>query len=205
MKNTALVIPILFGIITVALEQNITHVEKNIKTDRMAKNAIISNKIQLTESPTVQLSIQTHAAENISFCQTSQLSLKREGIEGGMGHAGAIYVFKNTSSSTCNLYGYPKLMLLDKNGQPLKGAKIKLSTNNYFHSAQQQPVVLEPNEKASFIVSSTHISQTKQSCPVSTKAKITAPNTSRQFTIVERIRLCDAISITPIESGVIKK
>jgi Protein of unknown function (DUF4232) len=143
-------------------------------------------------------------SSKLSSCQTKQLSLSRVSVAGGMGHGGAIYVFSNTSSSDCTLNGYPKLVLLTANNYPLIGVKIKLSQNNYFHHSQQQQVSLKPKDRASFMVAHTHINRSGKNCRFSAKVEITPPGADYHFTIAEKLRSCDSISITPIEAGTIE-
>jgi hypothetical protein len=147
---------------------------------------------------------QARIASKLSPCQINQLSLRRVSVEGGMGHFGAIYVFTNTSSSTCTLDGYPGFVLLDANGRSLTRINIKLSKHNYFHHTQQQRVSLAPSNRASFMVAYTRINRSRQNCPSSAKVEITPPNVHQHFTIVEKLKPCGAISITPIEAGIIK-
>ena len=170
----------------------------------VVKPIILEQPLRPSKKITDSLDLQARIVFKLSPCKTNQLSLRRVSIEGGMGHSGAIYVFTNTSSSTCTLAGYPGFVLLDANGRSLIGVKIKLSKNNYFHHAEQQRVSLTPKDRASFMVASTRINRSGQNCPVSAKIEITPPNANQHFTIAEKLKSCGVISITPIETGTIE-
>jgi hypothetical protein len=175
-----------------------------------AVSTVTSKAIFITKAPVLDKAIigsiepQSNITSKLLLCQTNQLSLRRANVEGGMGHSGTIYILTNTSSSTCTLNGYPGFVLLDTKDREIEGVKVKLSKNNYFHRSQHQRVSLDPGNRASFMASSTHISQSRRNCASSVKVKITLPNAQQHFTIVGKLRSCDVISITPIEAGIIK-
>lgn len=139
-------------------------------------------------------------------CLTSHLSARRANTDAGVGNFGISYVFTNTSSSTCTLYGYPGFVLLDDKEQPLEGVKVIRSEGTYFQRAEPaQLVTLSPGAQASFQIAYHNATEYQgQSCPKSAKVEITPPNTYNHFILPEHIQLCRGnLKITPVRASVI--
>jgi hypothetical protein len=142
-------------------------------------------------------------ASNLKYCKFGQLSVRRVDSSGAMGHIGTIYAFKNISSSSCILYGYPGFVPLNAKGQPLQGVKTTWSPRNYMHRAQKQKITLAAGDRASFEAVYSHVSSDDRSCPKSARIQITPPNTYRYFSLAEQIDPCREIFVTPVEAGII--
>ncbi len=119
------------------------------------------------------------------FCDGSQLSLKREASDAAMGGARSVfYSFKNISRDPCPLKGWPRVVLLNAAGRPLKVT----SSGGEGEPNEPKGVRLAPGEKAYFAINYTscHSAGAKPSgCKSSAKARITAPGTKRNFIVRE--------------------
>ena len=160
-----------------------------------------SNDIQMSKTVRNAEATKNQASlASFKACQTSDLSLHQLGGEGSMGHFEVMYGFTNTSSSTCTLYGYPKFVPLDAKGQQLEEIKV---INNYLH--QPKHLIIAPNAQASFKITYVHINSSGKQCSSSSKVKIALPNKDQYFTLVEHLRPCGEISLTPLKLDITDK
>jgi hypothetical protein len=59
------------------------------------------------------------AAATVAACGNHSLSVSASHEQGATDYGSFVLRFKNTSRSTCSLFGYPGLDALDKNGRAL--------------------------------------------------------------------------------------
>ena len=130
-------------------------------------------------------------SQTASPCLGNQLSAHREGDGARSGEKRVFYSFKNNSQAPCTLRGWPVYVLLDRAGHPIK------PQNMAAEGVANEPdaVTLAPGGKAFFSVDYTPCSSTTgasgrhKRCTSSAKARITAPDTKRNFIIREVIAL----------------
>src|SRR5664279_607617 len=118
-------------------------------------------------------------AATVPACGNQSLTVSHTHPQGATGHADVVIRFKNTSHSTCSLYGYPGLDALGKNGKVLAHAKRTVSgfTGGSHHGVRT--VVLEPGKFASADVEWMNFNPvTSGPCTFSQSIATTPANTS---------------------------
>jgi Protein of unknown function (DUF4232) len=138
-------------------------------------------------------------------CSNSQLAISFDGPVAGLGHEGVTLNFKNTSATTCSVYGYPGVAGLDSAGTQVVQAIRTLSgyLGGVVTTDPSPPnVVLEPGQFASAIVEGTDTPVGPEtSCPSYPKLLVTAPNTSRSVPLNVGLPACSGLEIHPVVPG----
>jgi Domain of unknown function (DUF4232) len=139
-------------------------------------------------------------ANSPARCLGGQLSLREAEGEADMGGKRyGNYVFTNASASPCTLSGFPRFVLLNKSGRPLRGVKVENSeghvsgdTNSTRMGDAPQTVTLEPGKTAWFQIfyNDGMAIEHKRPFPVSARVRIIAPGTKRVFILRQRIQPC---------------
>jgi hypothetical protein len=130
-------------------------------------------------------------------CTGAYLSLRRVGDDAGAGQRAVIFAFTNTALSPCTLYGHPGFSMLNRAGQPLRGAHVGKN------GEEAQVVTLAPGGKAWFEItfSACGVGGTGVRCPTSAKVRITAPGTRRAFVLRERLEpYRGRVNVSPVQS-----
>jgi hypothetical protein len=136
-------------------------------------------------------------------CRDSDLSVRHVTEDAAMGGVNTIdYAFKNKSSSSCTLIGYPRFELLDKTGNVRPRGRA-INTRQMFGEEMKytpQPVTIFPGTEAGFRVyyNSGGAGYLGKPCPVFAKVRITAPGTTRRFILREQIRSCGRVEVYAI-------
>lgn len=147
---------------------------------------------------------QSDARGAAARCLSRQLSVSHVADDAAMGGSRLVdYAFTNTSSTPCTLFGYPRFVLLDKSGRPLRGGRAvhsdQLPDGNLF----PRLTTLEPGKTAWFRIhyNSGGAGYVGKPCPSSEKVRITAPGTKRAFVLREGITLCRRVRISAVQNG----
>jgi hypothetical protein len=139
-------------------------------------------------------------------CRGQEISARHISDDSAMGGQNSIvYGLKNVSPVACTLKGYPRYELLDKvgkirprgraiNSQQLPGDDEKL---------RPQQVMIHPGEEAWFRVhyNSGGAGHVGKPCPVSRKARIVAPGTTRVLVLKESITSCGAVEVSAVRGA----
>lgn len=136
-------------------------------------------------------------------CAFSQLDVSATG-NSGAGHIGVVLRFKNTSTETCTLVGYPGVAALNAAGKQVVQAKRTLSEYlGGIPTGQRPPVVtLTPGASASALVEGTDVpTGNAHACPTYPKLLVTPPNTRQSVTILMSMPGCSPIEVHPVVSG----
>jgi hypothetical protein len=130
-------------------------------------------------------------------CQTSQLTLAKQGDENGLGNFANIYRLQNISQQTCTLEGYPGVQLLDENQQPMSITVLQ-QTSAYLYNAQNpQLVTLAPGASGYFIL---EWSAGPSSCAGATSVLVMPPGDQTNLQIASTIEVCTGkVIVSPIE------
>lgn len=164
-----------------------------------------------------QLPLTPSAASMLApRCHVWQLSARlgsRTPVSGGFRR---IVTLANSSSSTCTLYGYPGMLMLDAAGRPVpthvhRGAFMKIP------ALAERSVALDPGGAASFAVgylhggftSSPHGGFMRASCPAARMVEVTPPNAYRHLTIRWALHpfggasgpRCGTVTVSPVYPG----
>lgn len=128
-------------------------------------------------------------------CRASNIGITLANTEGAMGSTYRVYQMTNGGRSSCSLYGYPGMQLLDNNGQPLPthvireaptSTKVALNDGQTITtSATEDAVTLPPGGKAWFIMHyANRTGYASDHCPTSSFLEVTPPNDFRHVTLV---------------------
>ncbi len=115
-----------------------------------------------------------------SRCHSSKLSVALVQFEGAAGSTIATYVFTNSGSATCTLFGYPGLGLLGTGGTGLSTTVIR-------QPAPESTVTLQPSGHAWFMMEfSNSTGYANAQCPTSVSLEITPPNSYHYLVVSGR-------------------
>ena len=150
-------------------------------------------------------SIHSGRAAPSAPCRGEDLTVRHVTDDAAMGGQRTIdYAFKNTSSSSCTLIGYPRFELLDESGRGRPRGRAINSPQLPGEDAKQQPqlMTIYPENEAEFRVyyNSGGAGYVGKPCPVSRKVRIIAPGTTRPFILRERISSCREIQVSAVHS-----
>jgi hypothetical protein len=128
-------------------------------------------------------------------CRDADLSVRHVTEDAAMGGVNTIdYAFRNISSSSCTLIGYPRFELLDKSGHVRPRGRAINSRQMFGEEMKYTPqlATIFPGTEVGFRVyyNSGGAGYLGKPCPVSGKVRITAPGTTRRFILREQIRSC---------------
>lgn len=141
----------------------------------------------------------------IPRCHYSQLSISEGSSGAGLGHSAVVILFKNSSSSTCYLYGYPGAAGLNSSGQQVTQAKRTLG--GYLgglplNQTTLPTVTLTPGETASAMVEGTdNPIGNATTCPVLHGLLVTAPNTKTSVKLAHAPGDCSYLQVHPVVPG----
>jgi hypothetical protein len=128
-------------------------------------------------------------------CHTSQLGF----TYATDGAAGTILIngtLANRSQTTCTLYGYPGLGLLDRHGAALPTTVLR-SPGPVIPHVPEHVVMLAPGGKADFYASFSDVDP--QPCPLAAKIEVTPPNAFRHLTADAGFTPCQGrIHVSPV-------
>ena len=170
-----------------------------------ATTSTSSRPTSTTQPPTTTTQPATTTTGS-STCQVAQL---RVVPQSGSGAAGTIEMsvdLTNQSSSSCTLFGYPGMQLLDGSGNKLPTNVVRGGGPQFgVPGADQGPatVVLAPQHTAAFSFSYSDVPVgTESSCPMSTSSLITPPGDLVSGTVALAISPCGGgtIHVSPVYS-----
>ena len=142
-------------------------------------------------------------------CHSAQLAVYVGRSGAALGHIGVTVNFKNVSTETCTLYGYPGLQMLNAAGHPIQTDVLR---GTAYTSIPEHTVTLVSHAEAAFDLGfddSTGYGLDK--CPTSARVEITPPNAYRPITItwciqpygggtISHLR-CGQITVSPVFAG----
>lgn len=134
-------------------------------------------------------------------CRSAQLAVRVGRLGVALGHIGVTIDFKNVSTATCTLYGYPGLQMLGVVGQAIPTDVLR-GTAYTVPSMPERSVTLVAHAEAAFdlgFADSTGYGLDK--CPTSARVEITPPNAYRPITIAWRIQPYGGGTITHLHCG----
>ena len=151
------------------------------------------------------------AMSPVASCTASQLAEELGPDDAAMGHVGQVVSFKNISTTTCTLKGYPGLRMFDAAGQ-LIPTEVTDGPSYIVPALPDKVVVLTAGSEASFDVGySDATGYGTAECPTSSQVAVTPPDASQPITVSWRIQpyggstieklQCGQIAVSPVYSG----
>ena len=137
-------------------------------------------------------------------CSSSHLTATKGQGQGAAGHLFLNVIFTNTGSTSCHLFGYPGMALLDQNKDPL-------TTHVTFGGGmlpptQKQNVVLAAGGKASFTLVYSDVptgnANPSTDCPEASFEQVTPPDETAPVLLTAVMAPCDGkVNVSPVVSG----
>ena len=151
------------------------------------------------------------AMSPVASCTASQLAVDLGPDDAAMGHVGQVVSFKNISTTTCTLKGYPGLRMFDAAGQ-LIPTEVTDGPSYIVPALPDKVVVLTAGSEASFDVGySDATGYGTAECPTSSQVAVTPPDAGQPITVSWRIQpyggstieklQCGQIAVSPVYSG----
>ena len=141
------------------------------------------------------------AAASTPRCRLHQLSLARPKSNGAAGSIRLRFVFTNSSSSTCKLFGFPGLQMLNTHHANLHTVVIR-ATSNVVPPEPELNVVMTPGQHGSFYAGYSDVPTGTQTCPAAAFLEVTPPNAFKHFTQSSHIAPCGGkITVSPVVHG----
>jgi Protein of unknown function (DUF4232) len=143
----------------------------------------------------------TSSAAVASGCLATQLSVQIGEASGAAGSVGYTNDFKNVSNTTCTLYGYPGLQMLNASGQPISTDVIR-ATSVTVPYVPEKLVTLVPGAKADFDMGfAAATGYENADCPTSTRVEFTAPNDFQSLIVALAIRPYGGADVAQLHCG----
>lgn len=153
-----------------------------------------------TSSPTISPTT-TPPAATLSECLTAQLHIALASQGAAVAHRGLLFTLTNTSSSRCELIGYPGFELVS--GNQVLTEDPQRGSGYIYQDPGPHRIVLDPGAAASFGVTTADVSPTQSQCPQSDAALVTPPDETHTARIAVVTPGCARTSpeVTAIVSG----
>ena len=162
-----------------------------------------------TTAPTTAAPVGTTApaavTHSVPACTGSQIKVTPGQWGGATGHIGGAVLFRNTSRSTCSLYGYPGVAGLDSAGrQEVQATRVPRGFIGGLPTPTSHPttVVLAPGAVASAVVEGVDVpSGNATSCPSYPSILVTPPGTRSSTHLSLAVPGCGGIQVHPVVPG----
>jgi hypothetical protein len=142
-----------------------------------------------------------HAAASAPRCRLSQLALAQPKSTGAAGSVRMRFVFTNVSATTCELFGFPGMQLLNAPGAALP-TYVRRGASAVVPAEPEADVVMTHSQHASFYAGYSDVPTGTQACKVSTSVEVTPPNDTKHFTLRLAIAPCGGIvTLSPVVHG----
>ncbi|MHB8320258.1 MAG: DUF4232 domain-containing protein [Acidimicrobiales bacterium] len=156
--------------------------------------------------PTSTTSAPTTTKPRVINCQPGQLKIAvlASGSSAGAGQVELTVQMTNVTTTTCSLFGYPGMQLLDSSGHPLPTNVVRggvtFVTNPAANKAPAR-FALAPNAAASFALRYEDVPVGNETtCPTSASSRITPPNDYTYSVIALKVTACGGgtIHVSPV-------
>lgn len=141
------------------------------------------------------------SAASTPRCRLHQLSLAQPKMNGAAGTIRLRFVFTNTSTSTCKLFGFPGMQMLNKHHNPIP-THVHRGTGHGVPPEPEVDVVMTPGQHGSFYAGYSDVPTGTQRCRTSAFVEVTPPNAFNHFTQKLAITPCGGnITVSPVVHG----
>jgi hypothetical protein len=123
------------------------------------------------------------------------------GRSGAAGTIETTFGFRNTSTSSCTLVGFPGAQMLDASGKALTNQTTLRGGSYAFTNFPAAQVTLPPGATAYFNLGYSDVPATSEtSCPGSARLEVTPPNDFSQLTVSFQATVCDhgTLTVSPV-------
>jgi hypothetical protein len=155
-----------------------------------------------TTANTSSTGATTTAPAGPAACRASDLALSYLGQQGATDHGELGFSLRNVSGSSCQTFGYPGVLFLDRAGQALPTDSIR-TTHDFFGTAPEQTLVIAPGESVSFRLGVTHGAVSPQSCTTAYGLQAIAPDDTAtlRISMAPGAYECRTATVSPLQPG----
>ena len=155
-----------------------------------------------TVSPSPAISPSAVPSATLDECKTAQLHIVLANQGSALSHRGLLFTLTNTSTTTCELFGYPGFELVS--GNQVLTQDPQRGSGYIYQDPGPHRVVLNPGAGASFGVTTADVSPTQSQCPQSDAALVTPPDETHTARVAAATPGCARTtpSVTAVVSGV---
>jgi hypothetical protein len=150
--------------------------------------ATTSSSTLVTTAPTT--------TTTIPGCTGANFALSTLGSEGAAGTIEVTFGFRNTSSATCPLFGYPGIQLLGPGGAAIATTTVRGGSESFTNFAPAN-VSVAPGATAFFNLGYSDVpTGGESSCPTATGLQAIAPNTTTGLRVSGQFNVCNNATVT---------
>ena len=152
-------------------------------------------------APTVTTTIPAlTTTTTIPGCTGANYALSILGTEGAAGTSEVTLGFRNTSSATCTLSGYPGVQLVGTGGTDIATNTVEGGGESFTNFAPST-VAVAGGATAFFNMGYSDVTTgTETSCPTATALQVTAPGTSSPLQVSGQFEVCNGgtVNVSPV-------
>ena len=147
------------------------------------------------------VAVPSNAAATVSPCGNSALRVTASQTQGATGHGNLILRFRNRTTHSCSLYGYPGLDALNGSGHVIKHARRTLTGFTGGSTHGLRTIVVRPGHYASADVEWMNFHPvTGTDCRFSKSIAATPAGTSHTVRITRSVSVCN-LQVHPTVAG----
>jgi len=147
------------------------------------------------------VAVPSNAAATVSPCGNSALRVTASQTQGATGHGNLILRFRNRTTHSCSLYGYPGLDALNGSGHVIKHARRTLTGFTGGSTHGLRTIVVRPGHYASADVEWLNFHPvTGTDCRFSKSIAATPAGTSHTVRITRSVSICN-LQVHPTVAG----
>jgi len=147
------------------------------------------------------VAVPSNAAATVSPCGNSALRVTASQTQGATGHGNLILRFRNRTTHSCSLYGYPGLDALNGSGHVIKHARRTLTGFTGGSTHGLRTIVVRPGHYASADVEWMNFHPvTGTDCRFSKSIAATPAGTSHSVRITRSVSVCN-LQVHPTVAG----
>jgi hypothetical protein len=133
-------------------------------------------------------------------CHTTALTASPGSGQGAAGHLFLVVKLTNISSSTCHLFGFPGMGLLDASRNQLATTVVR--NGGQLPQATPATVSLSAGAVASFTLSYSDVPTGSATCPEASFANVTPPDEQDPVLLTTKLAPCGGvIDVSPVVAG----
>jgi Domain of unknown function (DUF4232) len=141
------------------------------------------------------------AAASAPRCRLHQLSLAQPKSNGAAGTIRLRFVFTNTGGTTCSLFGFPGMQMLNASHNQIP-THVHRGTGHNVPPEPESTVVMTPGQHGSFYAGYSDVPTGNEKCRLSSFVEVTPPNDFNHFTLGLKIQPCGGhITVSPVVHG----
>ena len=162
--------------------------------DKAAEDTTTTSTTAVTTTSTAATGVTTTTKAGPPACTSGELQAELGPSDAGAGQVYAPLILRNTSSTTCEVTGFPGVSVLDGSGTQLGDPATR-------DGAEGGSVLLQPGGVASATLHTTGEGIGGSCQPASAQMKVYPPNQTAAITFAASYTVCGGFSVTTMVPG----